>query len=780
LVSVAVGLTAVAVTFAIADAILFRPPPFEGTERFVGFYREGLDDRVDLRIDGEELRIARDLQTSLEAFGLWTYTPMLWARDGTSERLSGVFVTPGVFEVSGWDLERGRAFREEDVVAGAEPVAIVSYELWQEEFGGREDAIGELMVVDGVPRSVVGVARADFSFPHGYDVWAPLQFELMTQLLSWARGGTAVGKLKPGVSVEQARAEFEAIARRIQDELGPDPGGAWTFNLYPRDFSWRTSEERLLRYGTPLALAVLVLVAGCVNAANLFLLDGLRRGKEFAIRRALGASRTSLVGDMVAHGFLVALAAGCIAAVVSQFALGPLWASIGAGGFPDWMRFKLDFRVTAALSLVACATAIAASLLPALRATRMPIQQQLTESTRAGTSRSTIAFGRFFVGLQVALSCGVLAAAGIAYASLNTARSDQLPFDADAVMAAQALVNGITHPAPEDRGRFFTELANETRQDARIAAAAATSRNLYRPPGAMRLRRADVAYESAEQGPAVYNIVITPGYFDALGVRLLQGRDFGPLDGFDSEPVCIVDENLAARHFGEASPMGRIVFVGDEARRVIGVAPDLRNEGFAPLEDDLGGATIYRPQSQVGYDQMTLIARPMGESPLLAVEAMRSAMKEARAPAGLFDERPWRLQIKEGLAMNAFMFRLALYCGIGALALSTIGVYSVISVATRQRKREFAIRAALGAAPAQLRALVVGQAARPVAIGLVIGLALELVIGRAMQATIAPFPPGLTKYLAPTVLSLAVAMLAVLPTALRAPSALPSLSIDQE
>jgi len=763
-----VGLAAVAISWAVADAILLRPPPFEGSERLIGVVRSvrtGGGYRMD-RFEYENLRKA---QTTMEDVVVYTYSPMIWTGREQARSLFGIYISTGLFEMLKQKPARGRFFLPGEDAAGAPPVAVISHEVWEREFEGADDAVGASIVLDGVPRTIVGVAPEGFSYPGTFDVWVPMEFDLMTRLISWSRGGTGIGLLKPGVSIEQAEAELALLAEGIRDSRPGAYSEEWTFNVYPRDFSWRTESEMLLRYGTMLGLSLLVLAMATVNVGNLLFMDAVRRGPEFAIRSALGASRRQLFMDVGLQAVLVSATAAVLAALLAWWAMDPLWHSFRHFRFPEWMRFELNLRVIGFVSLFAILAATGASLLPAWRATGRVIEDQLRESQRANTSLRAGMLSRFVVAGQVALACAVFVAVLVTYGSLAQTRAAQLPFDPDPLMSARVLSNRLTHPEQADRARFFMRLEQELRAEPMIAAAAATSHNLYSAPNATRFRLPGQTYADESEEPRAYPVVVTPGYFETLGVNLERGRNFDARDDASSLPVCIVNVPFVEQHFPGGNAMGQsVTFPDGEARTIVGIAPDLRHKGFGDHPDAPRGAAIYTPQAQAGHDEMTILTRPVAGRPAAAVGAMRAAVGRLDPNVPLIQVMPWRQQIDEGLRLDVFYFRVCLISGLAAALLAAIGVYSIIAFTAQQRTREFGIRVALGATPAQIRSEVLRAGLTQLAVGLVVGVGLAVVVARLLNTVIFPYPEGVSKFVLAAALVGVTAIVAISVPALAA------------
>jgi predicted permease len=766
--SLAFGLGSVVTMFSVCDGLLFRPPPFPGAERHYWAGRVSQEAAIEPRLDREEFRLLLAQSRTIEGAVGHCYMYMVLGGTGEPRYVSGAYLSANIFEFLGIKPALGRGFLPGEDEPGAPDVCVISHALWQRMFGGREDVIGRGIVLDDIPRTIVGVTPPDADFPRHFDLWLPLKFEQVRRLVSWSRGAAATVKLRPGVTRDQAAAELALIGARMQADNPGKYRHPWTLQLAEesRD-EWRRRPEMLARYGSLFGVATLVLVIACVNVTNLLLVQAARRSHELAVRSALGASRGRLIRQMLVESLLLTSAGALLGLWLSAGLLDFLWASLATIDEPNWMRFRIDPRVLVATAGLVGVVSAAMGVLPAWRASRLDLTESLKDGSRSGSSLRLGRLSRWFVVLQVALSCAVLMAAAISLGSILLTRSSLLRFDPDPFFMMRVQVRDRAYPTVGDRARFFSRLLEELRAQPGVAEAVATSRQLDRPPEPEPIARGEDRATPIESRSRVLPVVCTPGYFHALGVPFLRGRDFTDADADGRPAVCIVNTALAARLFAHADPVGRTVRFEDRDWTIIGVVPDQQEQGLSAAPGPAGNACIYRPQAQAGFDFLSVLLKPQAGPPGAMLRAGAQALARVGPGVPIFEAMPWGEQIGQGLRFARFVYRLSLGFGVAAVLLAGVGVYSVVSFAAQQRRPEIGIRMALGAAPADIVRLVTREGIRQLGAGLLIGAAAACGVARWMATVIFPYPSGALKYGIVLILVLVISTAAVLFPAIR-------------
>ena len=754
--TLALGIGFVTTLFSLLNAVAFSDLPFDRGRRVVA---------IDVGIDGTDDLARR--QTSLEGLGVAGWAPRNVVAGEQRVVRSGAQISWNFAELLQAAPRLGRPFREEDARAGAAPVALISHALWVELFAASPEAIGADLAVDGVPAQIIGVMPQGFGFPRSEHVWTPVVADRPI-VAEGRRAGTVVfGRLKEGVTAEQASTEFTAL--RQATLLPEDPEGRLPVEVTP--YARRTVKGRVLSLLVALLSATgLVLVLACANVTTLLIGQASHRIRDLAVQASLGASHGRLIGQLLLESVLLAglgTAAGVGVAVWAVDWIGGVIASESAltGGPPSWVTFEVDGRVLAFSVVAALIAAALAGVAPALQATRVNCAEALKGVVGGGPfqiGRLT----RAVVQVQMAASVTLTVGAGLFLMVLSTLLEPSAPFDLS-VLSARVTLSAQRYPDAASRSRYFAELLR--RLDARpgIAAAALTSAEMFRPSQA-RVQGGGRPSAGALDWMTAGVEVLSPGFFATLGVRLVEGRDFSSSDLEGREPVVIVNRALAAQLWPDTSPLGRRLRLGEGGswHTVIGLAPDL---GTLRVGGTPRPPAAYVPLWQQPQVAMTLIIRGKGDgaamSALVAREA--TALDATAVPGDLLSARQILEMERIGILLPGVLF---IVCGAAALVLASVGVYGVVSFSVAQRTREIGIRIALGARRAVVVRMLVTRGLKNIAVGLGSGVALALGLSAALRSVMADV--GATAY-SPVVygavvtLLLCVGVVALLVPALR-------------
>lgn len=781
-VTLALGIGANTTVFSLVNGLLLREPPgIAAPERLVrlgrGHLRADAGTQASGRFDNWSYPVYRDLRERADWFsGVAGFASAGSAILGTGQDAEAVpaqLASDNYFDVLGVRLALGRDFvPEETATAGAGPVAIISHDLWQRRFGGRDDVLGASLVVNGRSFEVVGVAPPDFA---GSDILrAPADLWIPTSMIETAYGPDTASmldrrgsswfwvfaRLAPDVTFEQAAAATEDLYVRF-DEEHPDLAGQGIsvirgVGMTPGDRAQAERMSRLL-----LGIVGVVLLIACANLAGLTLARGTGRRPEMSVRSALGASRPRLVRQLLTEAVLLALLGGAAAVGVAWLAAGHLHAlvpyGLSVGLEPDGA--VLAFALGSAL-----VAAVLFGLLPALRSSRPDLRDAL-----AGSNRSVAASGtrlrQGLVALQLALSFVLLAGTGVLLRSLDAARAVDPGFAADRV-AILSLDAGMRSGHDEDAGRlFYRQVRDATAALPEVDAVGLVaelpivdfqSNHTPRPSGETTERPPP---GTTPPVPVLANYA-DAGYFDAMGLPLLAGRAFEPGDHGEEAPrVVVINRTLAERFFGDENPVGRTLpFMtepNDVPARVIGVVGAFRNRSLRAEP----AAQYWAPFDRYYRGDMTLVAGTDGSPTALGrrlagvVETIDPGMPVLRT-AGL------RELIGGTLGETRMVSVLIAVFGAIALLLGVVGLYGVMAITVERRTRELGIRVAIGATGSDIRRLIIGQGLRVAALGLLVGLGLALAGLRLLQGLLFGTRPADPLALAAAALVLLAATLA--------------------
>ncbi len=725
--SLAVGIGANTAMFSWLDGLVLSPLRVPEPERLVHLYST---DPSGFRGSYSYLnyRDQRDRNEVFEGLSAWRAVPLSFSDGYESERIFGQIVGGNYWEVMGVEAALGRTFTSrEDEVEGRDPVAVLSHGFWQRRFASDTGVLGRSIRLNGHSFSIVGVLPESYRYASvgtATDVFAPLT--MMGVLIPGAdrlgnRGWgflDVVGKLQPGVGLDEAQAQMNVVARELSLAY-PDENQDRGVALVLESRALLPSEAQDAMTGTVLVLmgvVSFVLLIACGNVANLQLARAKAREGEMGVRAALGARRSRLMRQLLTESVVLA-ALAAIAGVALAFAVNHTVKSISLPvGAPVYFDIGLNPRVLAFTTLVAVVSAIVFGLAPALRASAScGSSSRLVSGSRLGT---------VMVAGQIALSLVLLIGASLFLKSLSAAQDVDPGFDADSVLLASVDPNLQGYDQARARG-FYQRLAS-----------AASSL-----PGVVSVGLADAApiqlgtqqwdVESEGYVPApderknVDYAVVTPGYFETLGIPILGGRDFGAEDGPEGRGSLLVNETMARRFWPGVDPIGRPIRTGGRDRIVVGVVADSKvySLGERPL------AYMYFPYEQTSHGAALTLFLRTRENPLALGEPLRAEVRALDASLPLYDIQTMHERLAFGLLPSRLSASVLGAFGIVALLMASIGLYGVTAYGVAQRTREIGLRMALGAAAPDVLRLVLRRVAAMTTVGLAIGIAGGVLLG---------------------------------------------------
>ena len=673
--------------------------------------------------------------TSFAAIGAYESIEENFAGDGAEpERLRGVRITANAFAMVATPALFGRALLADDMRGGAVPVVVLSHPLWQRRFAADAAIVGRSIRLTGVPHVVVGIMPARFGFPINAAFWTPLMLEQR----AWQPGtGPALqvfGRLGDGASFESAQAELDTLtATAYRGVVDAETAAAIRVRVMP--FQDIETPREVIRGLYLLLVAVsFVLIIACANVANLLIARAAAQARDVALRLALGATRKRLIAEQLQETLSIALVA-MVLGVVFAYGGTRLFASSTAHIIEAfWVDFRVDTTVWLFASALAGVATLAAGLTPALRVTRSNVADVLKDRASGASSLIIGRMSRWMIAGQVALACGLLAMTMVLARSAVNLRSVPWPYDPSSIMTFEfELAEGAVDVA--DRNRRLTEFSQAMNAAPGVAVAGFTTLLPGRADGGW-----NVALDTpAAPGDSDTTVVsaVSPEFFDVAGARALRGRLFTWQDDAAAPRVAVVNASFVRRHSSKRDPIGRTLYASGRAYTIVGVVPDLMARDVQSRLQD--GAYISILQSRP-YG-----IRVMARGPADAVALLPSL----RAAVHRIDPD---MPITEVFTLHEAVYRekrvldvlstLFLAFGIGALSMTAIGLYGIVSFAVTQRTREIGIRLALGATRAQVLALVLGQGGRQLIVGLALGMLIAVGLSRGFAAAVEQLPPA--------------------------------------
>ncbi len=717
-VTLALGIGATTAIFSVVNAVVLRPLPYREPERLMWVYRmQPPVDRSPISAQAFSDFVAQ--QQVFEPFVAHYAETMILTETDPAERLPGRHVTANFFALFGVEPERGRFFLPEDDSAGASRVAVISHGLWRRRFGGEESVIGKTVKLNGEAHTIVGVAPPQFQFPPGDEVWTPARL-VENQRARRNNFLMMMGRLKDGVSIEQAQAQVNQIAATLGRQY-PVEHDKMTILVAPM----LDEMVRNVRASLWLLLGAVgfVLLIACANVANLSLARGEARRQEFAVRAALGAGRFRLARQLLTESLLLALFGGALGVLLAAWGVEAL-VKFAPADLPRAEHVSVDRWALGFTSLVSLLTGLIFGLAPAWQHSKMAkahLSQALKEGARgAGAQAERSWLRRGLVVTEIALSFVLLAGAGLFIGSARRLAAVHPGFDADKVLTAVVYYPRekpeSAYPAGEagnraviaERVAFLRELQSRVAALPGAQGCGGTSdlplsgeggrRSSYRLPGVQE--RAD--------DPVAEIRFAAPGYFSALGAPLLRGRDFDWNDRPQTPLQIIINETLAQRAFPNENPIGKqLVVLGGQPHQIIGVAAAVRHYELAlPPEPE-----IYFSATQLPGGEGLSLTVKTSTDPADLGPALRQAVQSVNRDAAVFRVRTMESVVAASMARGRFYTGLMTCYGVTALLLAAVGLYGVIAYAVAQRTHEFGLRIALGARPGHVARMVLRQGA---------------------------------------------------------------------
>ena len=767
--TLAVAIGANSAIFSVLNGVVLQPLPYDEPDELLMVWEsnpsQGLEQSTTSAATFVDWRERSDAFESMAAYRYRGYTLTL---DGVPQRIASVEASPALFSLLGVNPMLGRSFTPEEEARGNERLVILSNGAWQNRFGADPSVLGSAIPLDGEPHTVVGVMPPGFAFPPGatdVEVWSPLTLDLENLLSRPHRMYNTVGRLGDGVTEDQARTEMEAIAGELARDH-PDSNEAWSTTLVPaRDqLLGDTASTVWVLFGA----VSLVLLIGCANVANLLLVRSAERGKNVAVSSALGATPAHLIRRSLMEG-LVLGAGGGLAGLGVAWGGASLLRAVLPDGFPRVEEIGIDPTVVAFTAGVALISSVFFTLAPAVRTVRTDVASVLQDGGR-GTSlgRRSRRLANVMVASEVALALVLMVGAGLLLRSYVRLTSVDPGFRTTDVVAVAIELPRARYASPGQQEAFFGELMASLRSLPAAEAVGAVSYLPMSPIGVefdMPFSVEGLDATSPSQRPTAEYRAVFPGYFEAMGIRLVEGRLLDALDGTDDRKVVLINETVARRYFQDRSPVGQVIDMPMAGNlEIVGVVGDIRHDGLGAQAN----AEMFVPYPQLPMAAMQVVVHTRGD-PGPAVRAIRERILAVDPQQPVTRVSTIEDLLAGSVASSRFNMVLLLGLASCAVLLAVVGVYGVVSYTVSRRTRELGVRMALGASSRSAVGLVLTQAVRVVAGGAAVGVVVALASGRVIRGLlygVEPVDPA--TYAMVVAITLAVGLLAAAVPAVRA------------
>jgi putative ABC transport system permease protein len=725
--TIALGIGATAAIFSVVDGLILKPLPYPDAERIVMVWMDNR--RLKLSEDIHSIPNLMDLKAqnqTLSHLGAYRQGGGNLTGSGEPQRIAVGIMSAEALAALGTRPTLGQLFTADAERTGNDGVVVISHQLWQANFGGDPGVLGRELEMNARKRRIIGVMPASFAFPSPEtQAWTPLVLSDAARAARSSFGYWAIGKLKPGVAVERARADLGAIAKRLEEQFPSNRDYGVTVTPLPEQIVGPTLRTTLwIMLG---AVAAVLLIA-CANVANLLLSRAAVREREVTVRMALGASNRRLVRQMMTESLLLSVIGGVVGVALAVAALRVLPA-IAPEDLPRLANVRLNGTVLIVTTLVTLITGLLFGLVPAMQSSRTQLSDTLREGGRGGTSgRGGQRLRRVIVGAQLAMVVVLLTGAGLLLRTFIGLQRTELGFETKNVLTMGIGLPGAKYPQPPQAVAFYDGLLTRLRQIPGVQNAGTISTMMLSNVPNSTFMSAE-GRDSKPDDQEVTTDGVSPGFFATIGARMVAGRDFGSQDQPASLPVVIVNEHMAKRYWPNGNAVGRRIRFGqsnpaqpvDSTQNpwitVVGVVGDMRRTGVdMPVRDE-----VFFPYAQ-NASLSTLVVVRTAADPMTMLPQFRQAVRDIDRDQPIASIRTMD-QILSGLiAQRRFSMMLVAGFAILALTLAVIGAYGVTSYLVSQRTREIGVRLALGADPSRISRLVVREGMVVAGVGVAVGV----------------------------------------------------------
>jgi putative ABC transport system permease protein len=786
--TLALGIGANTAIFSVINGVLLRPLAFKNPDRLVRIWhvppQSSFPGMTTFAVSPANFLDWQRQNHVFEQVAIYGYRGFTLTR-GNALQVDASAVSPDFFSTLGVEPTLGRTFSADENQPGHARVVLLSHRFWQEHFGSKREIVGRNITLDDSSYLVAGVMPASFRFPDFAQVWTPLAWTDQDKAVRGNHNYMVIARLKPGVNLEQAQAEMNTISRRLEQQYPSDDKGWGAVVL--------ALHQDLVDDVRPALLVLLgavgfVLLIACVNVTNLSLARMFSRHKEIAIRTALGASSARLVRQILCESTVLAAIGGALGLTYAHFGIKLIMDFLSAN-LPKFFAAGMDKEVLGFTAVISIMTGVLAGLLPAIHLTRANVSQALKQGlgrtdADSGGKRTRSAL----VVAEVSLALLLLIGAGLMIRSFQYLRNVHPGFEPHGVLTVTAAVSRARFAQPQQQVSFFERVLERVRTLPGIVAAGVVDDIPLGGNGSHQPITAEgqPVVPMSEQ-PEVDVRVISAGYMSALRIPILRGRDFDNSDVAGRPATILVSASLARRFWRNEDAIGRhitLTFFPGVAREIVGIVGDVKSDGLDQMRPS---ATVYLPLDQIAADSQNWNSFPMtfvvrcASNPASMISAISSTIREVDRDVPVRDVLTMDALVTTSISQQRLNLLLLGAFAALALLLAGVGIYSVLSYSVRRRVQEIGIRMALGASLRHVLSMIVFEGMKPTLLGMVIGVAGALALGRVMSSLIFGVKPtDAITFVAVAALIAAIALLASVIPAYRAAKVNPVIALRYE
>lgn len=727
IITLALGLGANTAIFSFVNALLLRPLPFLAPDRLVVLSEINPEKRRNLpTASPRNIEDWQQQSQTIEQFGAWRDWHFRVSTANGPVRGSSAIASPELFQVLGLKPLRGRLLLREENQNGRDHVVVITNGFWQTQFGGSESVVGQTLLLDKEPFTIVGILPANFEALSlgSFDIWAPLSVDPDQALGRQAKNRRVIARVKDGISLAAVQSEMITIASRLS-EVYPSENGGWTIKVN----SLQREEVGDLRTSILLFLGAvgIVLLIACINISNLLLARTMARRKELAIRVALGAGRFQLVRQLLIESVLLSLVGGAAGLLLAIWLI-DLFIAISPTVFPHAENIKIDLPVMGFTFFLAFGTGVLFGLLPGLQSSKVNLVSELKDGSGMSRSGSVLRLQSMLVVSQVALAVSLLIVAGLLGQTLIRLLNHNPGFIPENLVTASVFPPMDKYKSRQQVISLYDQINDQIKAMPGVQSVAFVSAG----PQFGGLEFMDLLPEgqletAAGDYPQALYFNTSENYFATMDIPFLQGRDFSTFDNSSSPPVAIINQTLAQRFWPDQTPLGkRITLVRSKsAVEIIGVVGDVQRYGLGESVQP----EIYYPYSQQARWATYFVIRTTTPASILK-EALQSRLANIDSEIMLSRTSSMNDHITSAIKRPRFNLVLVVIFALTALLLAAVGIYGVMSYLVEQQTREIGIRSALGAKRSHILKLVIGHGVGMACLGMVVGVVVSFGLTR--------------------------------------------------